>query len=105
METNGNVNVMPKSSFAPATCGDLKLEVESGKLPTTLIAEGRIIEENLKLLNITESDLKSLISKANADKIEEILVLTLDDGGMGYIQKIGEKFITFQTERKGGQAS
>ena len=69
METNGKMSVFPKSEFAPATIGDLKLEVEKSALPINLISEGKILKENLSVAKVDENYITNLLKKADIKKV------------------------------------
>ena len=100
METNGKVSVMPKAEFAPVTNGEMKLNQKSNFLPIVLISEGRIIKENVVLAGLRENDILALVYKqTGAKSIKEILILTLDKMGQGYIQTLKSAGKTFQSKR------
>lgn len=91
METNGKVSVMPKAEYAPATNGALKLDEEESFIPITLVSEGKIMKENLKVARIDEEKVNEILSENGAKKIKEVLILTIDKAGEAYIQlKEGE---------------
>lgn len=87
METTGKVSVIPKSQFAPATCGDLNLELEEATIPITLVSQGRFMEENAKLAKVDYDFVKNLIVKEKIRAIKDILVLTIDSTGKIYLQE------------------
>lgn len=102
VETNGKVSVMPKSDFAPATNGDLSIKSEESFLPIILISEGKTIKENLKLASIDEDELKKMINKNSKEKnlkIKDILLLSVDQQGEGYLQSKKGEGQTFTTKR------
>ena len=95
METNGKMSVLPKSEFAPATCGDLKLSVEASTLPINIITEGKIQTSNLNIAKITEEDIGKILEKAEIKKVKDCLVLSIDKGGAVFAQAFGKKYVTF----------
>ena len=105
METNGTVNVLPKSQFAPVTNKDLELEPESASLPLTLVSEGNILQENLTLAGFDEKDVMEIARRAKIEKIKDILVLTINQSGSVYIQENKKPYKILQAEFKGGQFS
>lgn len=101
METNGKMSVLPKSQFAPATVQDLKLKTEKSAIPINLISEGKINKDNLKFAQIDEMQVQELMKKAQAKKVKDVLVMTIDKNGAVYVQKYGEKYQTLQSKPLG----
>lgn len=92
METNGKVSVMPKAEYAPVTNGDLKTNANESFLPIVLVSEGKIIKENIELANISQGVIEDIINKnSKGASVKDVLLLTLDRTGEGYLQlKKGE---------------
>lgn len=102
METNGKVSVMPKAEFAPATNGDLKLQTEDSFLPIILISEGKTIKENMTLASLNENQIVDIINKQTKQenqKIKNVLLLSIDQKGEGYLQMKKGEGLTFKTKR------
>lgn len=51
LETNGRLSFYPKQQYQQVTAEDLNLKITPIKLPSLLIKEGKIIYENLNLIN------------------------------------------------------
>lgn len=98
METNGKMSVLPKSRFAPATVGDLKLDVSKSVVPVNVIQEGKINKSNLKVLGIDEVKVKEILSQGGVKHVKDVLVLTIDKNGGVYLQKFGQKYQTLTLE-------
>ena len=92
METNGKVSVMPKAEYAPLTNGDLETNADESFLPIVLVSEGKIIKENIELANISQGVIEDIINKnSKGASVKDVLLLTLDRTGEGYLQlKKGE---------------
>ena len=92
METNGKVSVMPKAEYAPLTNGDLKTNADESFLPIVLVSEGKMIKENVELANISQGVIEDIINKnSKGASVKDVLLLTLDRTGEGYLQlKKGE---------------
>jgi len=86
METNGQVSVMPKPEFSPATNGDLKIEKESDSLPLTIISEGKFMEDNLEISNHTKDFYLKILKKEKVEKIKDVLILTISKKGNIFFQ-------------------
>lgn len=97
METNGKVSVLPKAEYAPATNGDNKNKVEDSFLPIILISEGKLMKENLKVARLDEEKVNTILKKQKVYKIKDVLLLSVDQAGQGYIQTMkgeGREFVT-----------
>lgn len=100
METNGKVSVMPKAEFSPTTNGDMNLDQEESFLPIILVSEGKMIKENLALAGFKEQNVQDLIKKQeNKIKLKEILLLTVDQKGEGYLQTLNGTGKSFHAKR------
>lgn len=102
METNGKMSVMPKSQSAPVTNQDMGIDVQEKFLPITLISEGKIIKENAELVSFSEEKVSLFAEKYGGEKIEEILILQVDQSGKGVVQLKGgqAKPFTFEEASK-----
>ena len=100
METNGKISVLPKAENAPATNQSVGAEVEKSVIPINIISEGKILKDNMLLANIDENFIeKFLKNKVGKAKIKDVLVMTIDDNGLVYLQlKQGSKQ-TFENVR------
>ena len=97
VETNGTVNVLAKKDFCPLTVGDFssnnpnELSQET-TIPITLIAEGKINQNNLKAANLSEEDVKNILNKTKTKNIKNVLILTIDGQGKVYFQQKKGKY-------------
>ena len=96
METNGTVNVLPKSDFSPVVNKDLKLKLEENSIPVTLVSEGKIMKDNISLAGVDQNFIEKFMKKAGIEKISKILLLTLNKSGTVYIQEKNKEFKTFE---------
>jgi len=102
IQTNGTISILPRAEYAPLTANDVKLNKEQSSLPIIIIAEGKKMEENLKLANIDDEKLKNIIKDEGFKSIKEILIVTIDTDGKMYIQGNKGNFKTKQLENYGG---
>lgn len=108
VETNGTVNVLPKKDFSPLTVGDfnktkltnelVKLETDKTTIPVTIVSEGSIMQNNLKIAEVNENFINWVMKKTNTKKVEDILVLTIDGNGKIYFQTKTGKGQVLQNE-------
>ncbi|MCM1324960.1 MAG: DUF421 domain-containing protein [Acetobacter sp.] len=98
METNGKVSVMPKAEYSPATNGALELEEQESFLPITLISEGKVMTENMKVAGLEEQEVLDIIVQNGGKKIKEVLLLTIDLAGEAYMQLMSGEGKSFKSE-------
>lgn len=63
-------------------------------IPMTLIVEGKLLDENINVLNITKAQIDKLLSD-NRLKMKEVLLMTADSKNI-FIQPKGAKYIQVQ---------
>ncbi len=86
METNGKVSVLPKAEYAPATNGDLQLDVNESFVPITLVSEGKLMKNNVKFARLDEERVQEIILNQGGQKVKDVLLLCIDKSGQAYIQ-------------------
>lgn len=101
METNGKLSVLPKSEFAPATLGDMQIEVDKTAIPISLVSEGKLIKENLLVAKIEEKEVFEILDRFGVGKLKEVLLFTIDKAGKVFLQKYNQQYQTFQTKPLG----
>ncbi len=100
METNGKVSVMPKSENAPVTASDMQLQIDESFIPIVLVSEGKFMKDNMALAGLSENEVNDLVVQNGfKGKLKQVLLLTLDQMGNGYIQLKEQEGKTFQTQR------
>lgn len=104
METNGTVNVLPKSAYSPATPKDLALKVEPSVIPVTLISEGKYLVNNFDVIGISIEEVERILSKYKIKSLKKVLVLTATSEGDCYLQEQNKPFFTFSVKLKGGKS-
>lgn len=80
LEVNGNLSVLLKGSERAATAADVGAVSSSDGLPLPVISDGRIVDESLRALQLSRSDLIKLLNASGADE-REIFLMTLDRFG------------------------
>ncbi|AKN33345.1 membrane protein [Clostridium carboxidivorans P7] len=87
LETSGQLSIIPKTNLAPATKGDLKVPFKQDTIPVTLILDGSINHDNLKILNKDENWLNEKLKRFNIDSPKEVFIALIDSQGSFYYQK------------------
>lgn len=86
MENNGQLSVLKKAAQLEATRQDVKVAAAAPKyFPTDLIADGKIIHENLTELDLTEEWLMKKLRKKNIADSEEVFYAQIQSDGSLFI--------------------
>lgn len=102
METNGNLSVILKSQISPVTRNDLKIETEPNALPISIILDGKLMKENIKMCGMSTDFLNSCLAKLNLKKPSQVMYMNIDNNGKVFLQPIIGTYITFETNFTGG---
>lgn len=78
LETNGRFSFYPKQQYQQVTAQDLNLKITPIKLPSLLIKEGKIIYENLKLINRDTQWLDRELAVLGV-KVNDVLLMYQED--------------------------
>lgn len=101
MQTNGTLTILPRAPFAPLNANTAKIDVEPASLPITLISEGKMVKENLKLAKIEPQFINSNISSCGL-KPSDVIFLSINADGKMYIQPKSGSFKIVKTTFLGG---
>lgn len=85
LETNGKISIMPKAANKAATVGDIKDFVTESEIPYTLICEGKLMQENVKLSGIAQVQIDELLNKHSLT-VKNTLLLTVNEKTIIYLQ-------------------
>ena len=103
LETNGKLCIMKKSEVEPASREDLKVKVSQNSIPISIIMDGKIMEDNLKTVELDRGFLDIYIKKANLEKVSDVLLMNIDKNGKVFIQgKFSKEYFSFETDYNGG---
>lgn len=92
LETSGQLSIIPKTELTPATKQDLHLltkvnvNITQDKLPVTLILDGKVNFENLKLIKKDVSWLKKNLKRNDIEEFKDVFIALLDSHGKLYFQ-------------------
>lgn len=85
LETGGQVSVLKKADRQPVTPRDLKIQVQYSGIPTELIVDGVVIEQNLKQVNLDQKWLKQELAKLGLTDPKQVMYGALDTSGKLYV--------------------
>ena len=88
LETSGQVTVIQKPNKRNTTPEDFNIEPEYEGIPYDLVVDGKIIYENLEVLEKDKKWLRQEVRKFGFEP-EEALIVTIDGKGQMFCQKKG----------------
>ena len=77
LETGGNLSVFPYPKEKPASAKEAGIQVKRQYIPLTIISDGKVLKDNLKLAGKDRLWLKKVLAKQNATA-EDTWLLTVD---------------------------
>lgn len=86
LETNGEISVIPKGAKMPVVKEDLDLPTQQTQMPLTLILDGIIQHDNLRLSQKDYDWLSSQLNKYGIKNPSDALIALLDTNGCFYAQ-------------------
>lgn len=101
IETTGKMSVIPKPEYANLTPNDIKIKPGELVIPYTIISDGNIYKDNLKLASINEEFVKEIVKKQNTTSTKNVLVMTINKDGFVYYQEKNKPATTFNVKLKG----
>jgi len=101
VETNGAINVIPKSEASAVVNKDMKIKLPPASLPLNLITAGKIIGENMETAKLNTEYLEEVIKEHGINKIKQVLLFTLDTNGKCYLQDYDNAGIVFNIDYNG----
>lgn len=88
MEPDGKLSILLKPPYQTVTAENLHLVNEYKGLPTTLIREGKFVEESLKSLGVTKSWLLTQLHARKVGEVSEVFLAQMDTSGDIYIDLV-----------------
>ncbi len=86
LETNGQLSVFPKSQKRPTIPEDFHIPTKVEGLPLVIISDGKLNNNNLQRGNKDRTWLNSELKKRTINKIEDVLLASLDSSGTLFVQ-------------------
>lgn len=87
VEPNGQLSILKKPEYRPATPKDMNIPVSPTGISTELIYDGILIEENLRQLNKDKAWLMNQLKMKGINDISEAFLVTLNPAGDLYVDK------------------
>ena len=83
LETNGNLSVFPYPKEMPASAKDAGVQVKKQYLPITVISDGKLMHENLKIAKKDTRWVQQVL-RENGATLKDTWLLTVDHGDHVY---------------------
>ncbi len=90
LETNGQISALLYPQYQPITPGTSSQPPEEPELPVTLISCGKLIEENLKVVRMTQQQVKALVKRHRLTVSQVFLLSVMQESGRHYIVPMEE---------------
>ncbi len=87
LEVNGDLNVLLKSDFQPATVSDLNLKAQESQLQIPVVSDGKIISDAVSSIDKTTDDIRKILKSKNKKENDVFLMTMSKDGQMNIICK------------------
>ena len=78
MEANGKISFLPKEDYAPVINKDMKLNASKQGLCANVVIDGKILYNNLKLINKDVKWLNNQLKVNGYKDLNDILLVTVD---------------------------
>ena len=83
LETNGNLSVFPYPKEKPASARDAGITVKKQYFPITVVSDGKLLEDNLRLARKNQQWLKRVLQEQGAE-LSDTWLLTVDGSDQIY---------------------
>lgn len=91
METSGKISIVPTYLKTPVTKEDLNLKGNNPSLPISIILDGKINYDNLKIAGYDKGWVYKKLKENNIKNANDVLVAIVDSNKKFFIQKRGEE--------------
>lgn len=78
LETSGQLSIIPKTELTGVTKSDMNIKCSQDILPITLILDGKISKNNLKMIDKNESWLNNKLKKQNIKSSKDVFIAIID---------------------------
>ncbi|MDD2574243.1 MAG: DUF421 domain-containing protein [Bacillota bacterium] len=85
LETDGQLSVIPKPEKRPIVTEDLNIQADYEGLPLSIILDGRILQNDLIKLGLTEEWLMNELRSAGYTDASKVLFACIDGGGKLFV--------------------
>lgn len=80
LEVNGDLNVLLKSDFQPATAADINLKTEPAEMQIPIVSDGKIIEDAVLSIGKTTPEINEIL-KSQGLAAKNVFLMTMSNTG------------------------
>lgn len=84
LETNGQLSILPYAQERPVTARQMNLDIPEPGIPTILICDGQLLDQNLKKAGYEKNWLLNQLSANGLSRPKDAFLLTVDESGSVY---------------------
>lgn len=96
LEPQGKLSVLKKSQYLPLTPKDLKIPTSYQGVPSEIIKDGEVLEQNLRQNNLTLDWLFQELNRQNIKRVSDIFYASLNTDGTLYVDKKADQLTYVQ---------
>lgn len=86
LETSGQMSIIPKTELTNLTKSDMNIKVSQDNIPITLIMDGKVNYENLKIARKDIKWLQKKLEESNTSSYKDVFIALIDSKGKFYFQ-------------------
>lgn len=79
LEASGDLSILPKAEYKPLTPKDMKINVDKSSLCANVIIDGKIMDNNLKMIGKSSKWLLKQLKQKKYNDISQLLLVTIDN--------------------------
>lgn len=79
LEASGDLSILPKAEYKPLTPKDMKINVDKSSLCANVIIDGKIMDNNLKMIGKSSKWLFKQLKQKKYNDISQLLLVTIDN--------------------------
>ena len=76
---SGDLSILPKAEYKPLTPKDMKINVDKSSLCANVIIDGKIMDNNLKMIGKSSKWLFKQLKQKKYNDISQLLLVTIDN--------------------------
>ena len=103
VETNGNINVLLKSNVSPVSNDALKIKTEPSNISIILINDGKIMYDNLKMLDLSEEFVKDILKQQKIKSEKDLIILSITGKYTVFLQQKNKPCKTIELNNNQGE--
>ena len=102
VEANGKLSIVRKPQHEKVTIKDLNLPYPASDVPVTIIMDGKLNDNNIKELKLSQQDVLNLMRQQGLNAVDEVFYATIDGNNNMNISKYDETVKDFfaNTDKK-----